>query len=162
MFAISRMSVGDIPAVAEIERTHQREPWSESAFREELDKLHSFCFVARIVTDSNECRDKNRLPSESAVAGYICAWLVVDEIQILNVTVQRTFWRQGIGRALLLHALRVGWGRGCVTAVLEVRPSNAAARRLYESVGFKVVGERPGFYAEGKEPAILMELERTP
>jgi [ribosomal protein S18]-alanine N-acetyltransferase len=158
-FTISKMDAGDLSTVAELERTHQREPWSESAFREELSKLHSLCFVAKVCGDSIDLRDGKSQASQTRVAGYICAWLVLDEIQILNVTVGRPYWRLGIGRALLMHVLRCGWNRGCVRAVLEVRPSNLAAIKLYQSVGFRVVGERPGFYLEDKEAALLMELE---
>jgi ribosomal-protein-alanine N-acetyltransferase len=92
--------------------------------------------------------------------GYICSWVVVDELQILNVTVERGLWRRGIGRALLRKAIDVGWQKGCIRATLEVRPSNTAARGLYDSLGFRVVGERPGFYAEGREAGMIMELER--
>jgi ribosomal-protein-alanine N-acetyltransferase len=160
MFIISKMSGADVASVAAIEWAHQREPWSESAFREELDKLHSLCFVARIDGDPEEAPFLKGTHGESAIAGYVCAWIVLDEIQILNVTVRRSCRRQGIGRALLRHALQCGWSRGCTRALLEVRPSNTAARRLYESAGFRAVGERPNFYADGKEAAILMELEK--
>jgi ribosomal-protein-alanine N-acetyltransferase len=150
------MTVRDLPEVAEIDRTHQREPWSESAFTEELHKGHALCLVAR--RTPSEGWEAGRFPS--GVVGYVCGWVVADEFQILNVTVERGFWRRGIGRALLREAIHMAWQRGCVRATLEVRPSNAAARGLYDSMGFKVVGERPGFYAEGREAGIIMELER--
>lgn len=158
-FIISRMASGDVPEVAEIERTHQREPWSESAFREELQKLHAECFVARAVPGSDAILEADiRVPT--GLAGYICMWIVADEVQILNLTVARPFWRRGVGRDLVLRALDAGWSRGCARATLEVRPSNMAARKLYESLGFRLVGERPGFYAEGKETGMIMELDR--
>ena len=37
------------------------------------------------------------------VAGYICRWLVGDEVHILNLAVRPEARRRGIGRAL------VGW-----------------------------------------------------
>lgn len=160
MFTISKMSVADVTQVAEIEQAHQREPWTEAAFREELNKLHSLCFVAKIEADADSVVVVEGSHRKSAVVGYVCAWIVLDEIQILDVTVHRAYWRKGIGRALLLRVLECGWNRGCTRAVLEVRPSNTAARKLYESLGFRTVGERPGFYAEGKEAALLMELRR--
>jgi ribosomal-protein-alanine N-acetyltransferase len=156
VYSITLMTARDLPAVAEIDRMHQREPWSESAFREELHKLHALCFVARLAP--SEGGQSPRSPS--GVIGYICSWVVVDELQILNVTVERGLWRRGIGRALLRQAIDAGWQKGCIRATLEVRPSNTAARGLYDSLGFRVVGERPGFYAEGREAGMIMELER--
>ncbi len=156
VYTISAMTVRDLPAVAEIERMHQRECWSESAFGEELHKLHALSFVARLAASGGE--ESPRSPS--MVIGYICSWVVAGELQILNVTVERSFWRRGVGRALLRKAIDAGWHRGCVRATLEVRPSNTAARSLYDSLGFRVVGERPGFYAEGGEAGMIMELER--
>jgi ribosomal-protein-alanine N-acetyltransferase len=49
--------------------------------------------------------------------------------------------------------------QGAKVAWLEVRPSNAAARTLYASFGFKEVGRRPGYYDDTKEDAILLALE---
>ena len=40
---------------------------------------------------------------------------------------------------------------------LEVRPSNAAARTLYRSLGFRETGRRPRYY--GDEDALLMTLD---
>lgn len=142
---ISPMVVEDVPAVMEIEQHSQIEPWNAESFLEELGKVHSHCFTAR--------------GGASGILGYICFWIVLDEIQILNIAVHKSFRRQGIGRALMLHCL--GWGaeRGARSAGLEVRESNLPARKLYEELGFKVVGERPGYYGKVRESAILMELQ---
>jgi len=42
-----------------------------------------------------------------------------------------------------------------------VRPSNAAAMSLYESVGFNEIGRRPGYYpaSNGREDALVMAME---
>jgi [ribosomal protein S18]-alanine N-acetyltransferase len=93
------------------------------------------------------------------MGGYICFWHVVDEIQILNIAVSPDFRRRGIGRLLLEHGLRWGRERKARMAYLEVRESNTAARRLYESIGFSVCGERANYYGRQKESAILMALE---
>ena len=39
---------------------------------------------------------------------------------------------------------------------LEVRVSNEAAIRLYETYGFEKVGKRPGFYQKPTEDAYVM------
>lgn len=62
----------------------------------------------------------------------------------------------GVGRALVdaASALALQWG--CARLRLEVRRSNAAARRLYETAGFGVIGMKPGYYEDG-ESALQME-----
>ena len=44
--------------------------------------------------------------------------------------------------------------------LLEVRPSNAAALRLYERYGFERIGVRRGYYPAhgGREDAIVMRI----
>ena len=66
--------------------------------------------------------------------------------------------RQGFGRQLLWASLTALGDVGAV--VLEVRSSNAAARALYQSLGFSETGTRPNYYAtpDGREDAILMTL----
>jgi len=52
-------------------------------------------------------------------------------------------------------------GNGLAVCRLEVRQSNQAARKLYESLGFEVTGRRPNYYRvqEGREDAILMAVD---
>ena len=56
--------------------------------------------------------------------------------------------RRGLARLLLRTSLGVAMGDGARVAILEVRIGNQAARRLYESEGFRVAGERRGYYSE--------------
>jgi ribosomal-protein-alanine acetyltransferase len=95
---------------------------------------------------------------DGAAAGYICLWIVAGEAQVLNLAVHPPYRGRGVGRALLLHGLDIAVQRGAEKAFLEVRKSNAVARKLYESVGFEKTGQRPNFYRVNKEAAVLMEL----
>ncbi len=144
---ITEMLSSDIPAVALIEQESNPEPWSHESFLEELIRPHSFLLVARLAAKSGEM-----------VVGFLCFWLVADEIQILNIAVHPAYRRQGVGHALLCHCLNYGAQRRCLSAVLEVRSSNLVAQHLYTSLGFRVVGQRKDYYGCHKEPALLMEL----
>ena len=42
---------------------------------------------------------------------------------------------------------------------LEVRPSNAAAKILYEKLNFQVVGRRNNYYSDNLEDALIMTLD---
>ena len=61
-----------------------------------------------------------------------------------------------MGSRLLVALLCDGIRRGSSAATLEVRPSNEAARRLYERAGFAPVGARPRYYQDDGEDALIM------
>ena len=65
----------------------------------------------------------------------------------------------GFGRRLLEHLLERAAAAGIGEAFLEVRPSNLAAIRLYQRLGFEQIGIRRGYYqaADGREDAIVLK-----
>lgn len=90
--------------------------------------------------------------------------IIVDELHILELVTAIADRRQGLAKRLLARAFMLAGRRGCSRALLELRASNHVAQRLYESVGFVVVGARPRYYGDG-EAALLMtrpfdEMER--
>lgn len=94
--------------------------------------------------------------SSQGVVGYLVAWQVLDELQILQIATAPSLQRQGIASLLLKEVLAdVRHGGGHV-ALLEVRSSNSAARAFYEHHGFRILGIRRGYYAHPIEDAVLM------
>lgn len=158
---ITSMVSADISSMMEIERISHLEPWSRNAFLEELDRPHSRILVAKLAEGWLSPRDGFQLKVPDSLAGYLCYWLVADEIQILNVSVHTDCRRCGVARRLLLCAFADGLMKGARCAVLEVRKSNAPARALYESMGFEEIGERPDYYGVVAEPAVSMMLGHT-
>jgi ribosomal-protein-alanine N-acetyltransferase len=152
---VSPLVRSDIPTILEIENDSQLEPWTETAFLEEIDKAHSRLLVARQAAGAAFAPGS----SYKNIAGYICFWLVAGEIQILNIAVRRDLRLRGIARKLMDAAIRAGRENGADFVTLEVRQSNLPARKLYESIGFRVVGERPNYYGVRKESAVLMTLD---
>jgi ribosomal-protein-alanine N-acetyltransferase len=138
----------DLSEVLAIERGSFVAPWSRAAFEAELGKPYA-----------NLCLARSRSGEKAgAVIGYICFWLVADEVQVVNVAVHLAWRRRGIGKRLMRYALESASEAGANVAVLEVRRSNEAARALYEGLGFHAVRERPGYYPEFREPAVILEL----
>jgi ribosomal-protein-alanine N-acetyltransferase len=135
----------DVAAISEIERAAFSDPWSARSFRDALEHPSVYFGCAR--SDAGE------------VLGYVVAWFVADEGEIANLAVAPEGWGRGIGRALLDAALAEATQRGIESVYLEVRDSNARARRLYQSRGFEEVGRRSKYYRRPVEDAIV--LRRT-
>ncbi|MDG1011798.1 MAG: GNAT family N-acetyltransferase [Luminiphilus sp.] len=91
------------------------------------------------------------------------AWFthVGDEAELIDIRVAENKRRMGLAVGLLRFALEALMGNGLAVCRLEVRQSNQAARKLYESLGFEVTGRRPNYYRvqEGREDAILMAVD---
>ena len=130
----------DLADVAEIERLCFGEPWSEKSL-ELLLRDGNFGVVAI---------------EEGRAVGYVGVISAPPEGEITNVATHPDFRRRGIGEGILDALKREANARGIESLYLEVRRSNAPARGLYEKMGFRVVGERKGFYKNPKEDAVLM------
>ncbi len=140
---IREMTASDIAEVTAIENESFSTPWSEASFLSELGSTGSVCLVA---------------VEDGSVIGYVCASCVLDEGHILNLAVRPDRRRMGVGRMLALSALKGLYSLGCRTVFLEVRESNTAAKRLYESIGFRVLGLRRDYYHRPREDAVVMVL----
>ena len=88
--------------------------------------------------------------------GYVVAHFGADEGEILNLGVVTVHRRRGVGKALVEHILARLGGEGVRSVFLEVRESNAAARRLYENLGFQPVGRRADYYRRPTEAAVVL------
>ncbi len=94
--------------------------------------------------------------AESGVVGFLMARCVAGEIEILNLAVSPEARRRGAARSLVAEALSWGKSSGARKAFLEVRESNHAAIRLYESLGFVTSGSRARYYANPTEDGLIL------
>jgi ribosomal-protein-alanine N-acetyltransferase len=148
---IDPMRPGDLPEVLAIEVASFPHPWTEEMFENELARRDiSQTLVARL-------EDAGIPPP---VAGYVCVWVVGDEVHINNIAVDSRWRRRGIATALLDAALDHGRLRGARRAFLEVRASNLAAQALYQQFGFRPAGVRKRYYDHPVEDAVIMRRER--
>ena len=91
-------------------------------------------------------------------AGYIGAYTVCRESDIVTVAVSNNFRRKGVAKALL-EALFDALSEISDVLYLEVRESNTPARTLYSSMGFCETGVRKGYYKNPSENAVLYKKE---
>ena len=147
---IEPMRREDLPEVLAIELVSFALPWTEEMFEHELAREDiSRTLVARLV-------DAGTPPP---ICGYICVWLVAEEMHVNNIAVSPRWRRRGIGGALLEAALEQGRLRGARRAFLEVRASNQAAQELYRQFGFEPAAVRKRYYTQPIEDAVVMKRE---
>lgn len=137
MFA--KATEADFPLLAAFEADWSSEAWSEEAFRAFSREGSSTVLVLR----ENE-----------ELVGYAAFRLVCDYGELETCFIAPAFRRRGYAKMLLSEVLRCAAEAGaCLT--LEVRESNLAARRLYESLGFVPCGKRRTFYRAPTEDAVV-------
>ena len=140
----------EIDRLLAIERDSFTVPWTRKMFEAELsDNPFSRLDVARV---------PGPVAGTFTVIGFVCYWVVFDELHLLDVAVEPAYRRRGVGRRLVAHALARGVEQAVRRAMLEVRLSNEAAGRLYEGFGFRMTGTRPKYYTNPVEDARLLEL----
>ncbi len=86
---------------------------------------------------------------EEEFAGFVLAWVVLGEVQILDMAVSPQHRLRGGGARLLQELLTEAVGEGAERAFLEVRRDNHPAQALYRRAGFEEVGSRKGYYKDG-------------
>lgn len=136
----------DIDAVFEIAQAAFTLPWPREELALELSRPYSALRVLRPSADER-------------IAAFLNHWRLGDELQIMNVAVMPGHQRLGYARALLRDAEDAARQMRLGSIFLEVRRSNLAAIRLYESHDFAVIGVRQRYYADNFEDALVMKRE---
>ena len=136
-----KMNFDDIKSVAEIEFKTFSLPWRLEDFWHEVINQDSESIVGEL---------------DGKVIAYACAWLSFNEADVANIAVEENFRGCGIGKKLFAELLNRVKLRGVKAVTLEVRVSNIAAIKLYESFGMRGVGVRKNYYCNPEEDALIM------
>ena len=144
--AMTELRLDEVSVIEKLAYTH---PWSRGNFSDSLRAGYH----ARV------------LLQHKTVMGYFVLMKGLDETHLLNITV--TPDAQGQGLALRMLDELAAWSvlQGAKWLWLEVRVSNARARRVYERYGFKEVGVRRNYYPLApfkREDAVVMNLSLIP
>lgn len=157
-FVVEPMTVADLPQVMLIERLSFTAPWSERAYRYEIEQNKQSAML--VVRNSRSAGLLHRLRlihnTGSPVLGFGGLWLLVDEAHISTLAVHPDWRGQGLGELLLLSLLDWGARMGAQSAALEVRVSNQVAQGLYEKYWFDVAGRQHRYYSDNNEDAFIM------
>lgn len=146
--SIEPLTVADAARCAELERVlfPGDDPWSAQAFRDEIRIGHHY-LAARV---------------DDRLVGYAGLAFVASpphaEAEVHTIGVDPGHQNRGIGRALL-HGLLAAADEVAATVLLEVRTDNDAAKALYASEGFTVVGLRRRYYRPSGADAHTMRRD---
>jgi ribosomal-protein-alanine N-acetyltransferase len=141
-----QMQAADISDVLAIENDVYPFPWTRGNFLESISNGYESWLL----------RD-----GTGALNGYFLLMPSVDDAHLLNITVHRDMQGRGLGLLLLDKARQLTRERKLTAILLEVRPSNTRAEKIYARYGFARIGIRKGYYPapnNQREDGIVMKL----
>ena len=144
MATILRMTQLDLNDVYNIEKNAHITPWSKKIIHDCI-AVNYGCYV---------------LVQDNAIYGFMIFRVVSEECHLLNLCVAPKFQGQGVGKSLLVFLLDLVRPH-CKSVLLEVRPSNKVALKLYETHNFTQTGIKKDYYTDNgnsHEDAIVLEL----
>jgi [ribosomal protein S18]-alanine N-acetyltransferase len=141
-YSLRPMTRDDLPEVIEIETRAYPYPWSKGIFEDCLRVGYS-CWI---------------FEAEDRIQAYAIMSIAISECHIMNLSVDPEAQGQGVGRTVLRQLIEIARRHRVDTVLLEVRPSNAAALKLYSSEGFNEIGMRKAYYPakRGREDAVIL------
>ena len=132
----------DLKAIAAIEQLAYEFPWEPSTFKDCLSVGYC-CWVGEKM---------------GQVVAYGIVTVGAGESHILNICICPTMQGRGYGRRMMEKLMDVAKSHRAEMMILEVRPSNTRAVKLYQDLGFNEIGSRKGYYQakKGREDATVM------
>ncbi len=138
--AIRPATDDDLAAILRLEEEGFPDPWPLETLASELRFPGSFVLVAAL--------------PRSPAFGYASFRTMADEAELLRLTVGSEVRRRGIGRCLIEAGFAELAARSLASCFLEVRAENTPAIALYERVGFRLSGQRKGYYRDGSNALV--------
>ncbi|MEE9447859.1 MAG: ribosomal protein S18-alanine N-acetyltransferase [Arenicellales bacterium] len=147
MILLSPMSQGDIPKLTRLEAQTTPFSWTEKMLSDSWENAAADCFV---------------IEHKQNTVGYLVVQSVLDESELLNIVVFKSFQSRGYAQAALKRLCQSLQDTGSVKLFLEVRASNVSALNLYRKFTFKQQSVRKDYYRAKNdteaEDALLMYL----
>ena len=137
-------TIFDLKSVLKIEKKVYNKPyWTESMLKRLFNK------------DSNEIIWITEVKQK--IVGYLIEQRCDNEINLLNVAIDKSFQNQGIGKKMMDYFLRIIPDNSSV--FLEVNKSNFIARKIYYNLNFEIIDIRKSYYNNGGD-ALIMKYKK--
>ena len=140
---IEKMTLDDLESIYDILLSDFDDFWSYDILKKELECPNSYFIVAKNNTE---------------IVGFAGLKVIVDEADIMNIVVKKSFRHNGIGSILLENLISYAVANNLKTITLEVNEHNLSAIRLYDKFNFDHIGIRKKYY-DGISDAIIMTKE---
>jgi ribosomal-protein-alanine N-acetyltransferase len=131
----------DIKQIVDLELKFLGETIGEELLSDSIKTPHLYFYV---VEDIN-------------VIGYIGAYILAGQTEILNFVIDEKYQRQGLGQKLFDKILEDSKNNKSESVVLEVKVNNQKGIGFYEKNGFKNVNVRKNYYADGTDAYLMLK-----
>jgi ribosomal-protein-alanine acetyltransferase len=152
-------TAADIPSMISLDRpcatsAHWSEDRYQQIFRDDRPGFENFVLLVEAGVTTTSISDEHP-DSHLALLAFLVARHLTSEWELESIVVAPEAQRKGIGKKLLTALLARAKETNSESVFLEVRESNAAARKLYEKTGFERTGQRKSYYINPTEDAVL-------
>ena len=131
---IDKMTLIDLENIKDILIADFDDFWTYNVLKDELNCNNSYYIVAKTL--------------DNEIVGFAGIKSVLDESDIMNIVVKKSFRNQGIGSLLLKELINVAISLNSTSITLEVMDENFSAIHLYEKFGFEKIGIRKNYYKD--------------
>lgn len=138
---IQEMSLNDLEKIKDILISDFDDFWNYNIFEEELESPNSKYIMAK--TNDDE------------IIGFAGIKIFIDNADIMNIVIKKSFRNQGVGSLLLNNLLSLCKNLNLSSLSLEVNEDNLPAIHLYKKFGFKQIGMRKNYY-HGKNGIVML------
>jgi len=142
MVNIREAEAADLPALADLEVELFSPPYK-------LADLQYFALL-------NDAAIVQVLELAGEIIGFFILLIMFEQAQLAQIGVKKAYQKQGFGRLLLEQVMKVAKENDCDSLTLEVRFSNCAALKLYQSYQFIQLARKNDYYQRPKEDAWLL------
>ena len=137
---IREMTISDLENIKEILSSEFDNFWNYNILKDELLTENSKYIIAIF---------------DDEIVGFAGLKVIVDEADIMNIVVKKTYRHNGIGSVLLENLISYAKSLDLNTVTLEVNEHNLSAIKLYDKFNFDHIGIRKKYY-NGESDAIIM------
>ena len=134
------MILSDLKEISDILTTDFDDFWNANTLEGELKNPFSKYIVAKI---------------ENQIVGFAGVVDTIDQLEITNIVVKKSFRGNGIGNKLLIELINLAKNSNKNEIILEVNNKNLVAIKLYEKNGFKNIGIRKKYYNNTHDANIM-------